>query len=235
MIPSITKPIAVIGAMEEEIQILKGLIKNREDLVEHGIEFYKGTLNGKEIILLRSGIGVVNASIATTLLLSKFSPCAVINTGSAGGLSKHLAIGDIVISSDVKYHDVDVTVFGYEPGQVPGAPAGFAPDRRLIKIIDDKITIPGINIHHGLIVTGHAFLSTPEKVKYVTSTFTDAVAVEMEAAAVAHTCHQFKVPFIVARAISDIPENENPIDFKEFLETAAINSSDMVVRIIDHL
>lgn len=229
------KLIAVIGAMEQEVEILRSMLDKKEDIVENGIEFYRGTINGKKIILLKSGIGKVNAAISTTLLLSKFKPDIVINTGSAGGLKKELNIGDIVISTDVRYHDVDVTAFGYDAGQIPGMPAGFSPDKDLIDIIEKYVEIDGVNTVNGLIVTGDAFLSTKDKVQFVTETFKEAIAAEMEAAGIAQVCHQFKIPFIVARAISDVPENECPVDFNKFLETASVNSSKMVVQIIEKI
>ena len=159
----------------------------------------------------------------------------VINTGSAGSLSKKLNIGDLVISTEVKYHDVDVTTFGYEPGQIPGMPASFVADQNLLQIVAQQVRIKSINTVYGLIVTGSSFLNTVEKVNAVKNTFKDAIALEMEATAIAQICYQFKVPFIVVRAISDFPEDETPSDFNLFLEKASLNSSEMVQQIIEHL
>ena len=121
--------IGIIGAMEPEVAILREQISNRETITVAGCEFYSGELAGHQVILTRSGIGKVAASIATTILLERFAPDCVINTGSAGGFDPELHVGDVVISNDVRHHDVDVTAFGYEPGQLPQQPAAFASDR----------------------------------------------------------------------------------------------------------
>lgn len=226
---------AIIGAMEKEIQFLRAQLQNREEIRVNGLNFYQGQLNHQDVILVKSGIGKVNASLTTTLLLSKFHPDYVINTGSAGSLSKKLNIGDLVISTEVKYHDVDVTTFGYKPGQIPGMPASFFPDENLLQIVTQQVKIQPLNTVYGLIVTGSSFLNTLEKVNAVKNTFKDAIALEMEATAIAQTCYQFKVPFIVVRAISDFPEDETPSDFNLFLEKASVNSSEMVQQIIEHI
>lgn len=115
--------LAVIGAMEEEVTILRSKLKDaKQEMIAH-CEFTTGDYEGIEVILLKSGIGKVNAAISTTLLLDRFKPDYVINTGSAGGFHHTLNVGDVVISTDVRHHDVDVTAFDYEYGQVPGLPA----------------------------------------------------------------------------------------------------------------
>ena len=119
----------IIGAMEEEVTLLRDKIENRQTLNIAGCEIYTGTLNGTEVALLKSGIGKVAAAMGATLLLEHCKPDVIINTGSAGGLAPTLKVGDIVVSDDVRYHDADVTAFGYEYGQLPGCPAGFKADR----------------------------------------------------------------------------------------------------------
>src|SRR5690606_23550688 len=111
--------VAIIGAMDEEVAILRDKIENRQETTVAGSVFYTGTLNGYDVILLKSGIGKVNAAISTTILFTQFKPDFVVNTGSAGGYLTTLNVGDIVISSEVRHHDVDVTAFNYEYGQVP--------------------------------------------------------------------------------------------------------------------
>ena len=130
--------VAIIGAMEEEVTILRDKIENLEQMTIAGCEFNTGTLNGVEVILLKSGIGKVNAAMSTTILLEKFKPDAVINTGSAGGYEPSLNVGDVVISTEVRHHDVDVTIFGYEYGQVPQLPAAFIPNEKLFAIAEDS-------------------------------------------------------------------------------------------------
>ncbi len=124
--------IAIIGAMEEEIALLRENIENRTQETVAGCEFTFGNMRGADVILLLSGIGKVNAAMSTTILLEKYKPDCIINTGSAGGYNPELNVGDAVISTEVRHHDVDVTAFGYEYGQVPQLPAAFLADEKLI-------------------------------------------------------------------------------------------------------
>ncbi|MFA9210063.1 MAG: 5'-methylthioadenosine/S-adenosylhomocysteine nucleosidase, partial [Yersinia sp. (in: enterobacteria)] len=117
--------------------LLRDQIKNRETLARAGCEIYTGQLNGVDVALLKSGIGKVSAAMGTTLLLEHCQPDVVINTGSAGGLAPNLKVGDIVVSSEVRYHDADVTAFGYEPGQMAGCPAAFVADAELITLAEN--------------------------------------------------------------------------------------------------
>ena len=228
--------IAIIGAMEEEVTILRDKLENRQEINLAGSEFSTGTINGQEVILLKSGIGKVNAALSTTLLLHNFKPAYVINTGSAGGYLESLNVGDLVISSEVRHHDVDVTAFGYEYGQVPGLPAAFEADPKLVEIAERCAKeITDIQVAKGLIVTGDSFMNDPVRVQFVREQFDDLYAVEMEAAAIAQVCYQFKIPFVVTRALSDIAGKESDLSFEQFLKTAAENSSKLVVKMIDDI
>ena len=131
--------IAVIGAMEQEVEALRLVIKNPTTTVIANSEYTEGTYAGHDVILLKSGIGKVNAAMSTTILLQHFKPDAVINTGSAGGFDSALEVGAVVISDEVRHHDVDVTAFGYEMGQVPGLPAGFEADANLRKLAEEAV------------------------------------------------------------------------------------------------
>lgn len=228
--------IAIIGAMEEEVTILRDKFENREETIIGGCEFSTGTINGAEVILLKSGIGKVNAALSTAVLLEKYQPDYVINTGSAGGFHASLNVGDVVISSEVRHHDVDVTAFGYEYGQVPGLPPAFEADAKLVEASQkgaQKIT--DIQVATGLIATGDSFMSDPERVEYIRGKFDHLYAVEMEAAAIAQVCYQFKVPFVVIRSLSDIAGKESNISFDQFLDTAAKNSAALVLNIVEEL
>ncbi|MGM7721036.1 5'-methylthioadenosine/S-adenosylhomocysteine nucleosidase [Metabacillus sp. Hm71] len=226
--------IAIIGAMEEEVTILREKLENREQADIAGSEFTKGTYKGIEVVLLKSGIGKVNAAMSTTLLLDRYKPDYVINTGSAGGFHPSLNVGDIVISTEVRHNDVDVTAFGYEYGQVPGLPAAYIPDEKLVEVAVKKAEeISNIQVAKGLIVTGDSFLNDPVKVEFIRSKFNDLHAGEMEAAAIAQVCHQFNVPFVVIRALSDIAGKESNISFEQFLEQAAKHSADLVLKIVE--
>ncbi len=219
--------------MEEEVTILRDQLKNATQESIAGCEFTTGVYEDKEVILLKSGIGKVNAAVSTTLLLDRFQPDYVINTGSAGGFHHTLNVGDIVISTDVRHHDVDVTIFDYEYGQVPGLPAAFAADEKLVKLAEaSALEIDHIQVAKGTIATGDSFMNDPDRVAFVREKFPELYAVEMEAAAVAQVCQLFGTPFVVVRALSDIAGKESNVSFDQFLEQAAIHSTDLVLRMI---
>ena len=225
--------IAIIGAMEEEVQILRGQMENVQQEEIAGCEYNVGTLQGVDVVLLKSGIGKVNAAMSTAILLEKYKPTAIINTGSAGGYAQNLNVGDVVISSEVVHHDVDVTAFGYVYGQVPQLPPTFVADEKLIAVAEEAAKeVTGMQVAKGLIATGDSFMSDPTRVEFVRGKFPQLQAVEMEAAAISQVAHQFKVPFVVIRALSDIAGKESNISFDAFLETAAKNSSQMVVEMV---
>lgn len=219
--------------MDQEVELLKNSLEELQEQTLSGFKFHTGKLEGIEIILLKSGIGKVNAAIGTTLLLQGFTPDCVINTGSAGGFDRSLNVGDVVISDEVRHHDVDVTIFGYEPGQVPGLPPAFTADPLLARMAEECIAqLPQTNTVRGLIATGDSFMNCPERVAHTRTLFPTMQAVEMEAAAIAQTCHQFDTPFIVIRALSDIAGKESNLSFEQFLETAAEHSAQMVMAIV---
>ena len=228
--------VAIIGAMEEEVTILRNKLEGLEQVTIAGSEFNTGTLNGIEVILLKSGIGKVNAAMSTTILLEKFKPDAVINTGSAGGYHTALNVGDVVISSEVRHHDVDVTIFGYEYGQVPQLPAAFIPDEKLLAIAEEAAKeIENMQVAKGLIVTGDSFMNDPDRVEFVRGKFSDLYAVEMEAAAIAQVAFQFKTPFVIIRSLSDIAGKESNISFDKFLETAALHSAALILKMVEKM
>ena len=228
--------VGIIGAMEPEVAILRAQISNCEITTIAGCEFYCGQLAGHDVILTRSGIGKVAASMATTILLDRYAPDCVINTGSAGGFDPELRVGDVVISDEVRHHDVNVTAFGYEPGQLPKQPAAFVSDEKLIAVARQVMDqFPEMQSRIGLICTGDQFMCEPEHIEQVRQTFPTMMAAEMEAAAIAQVCHQFKLPFVVIRSLSDIAGTESPSSFEEYLEVAAKNSSDMIVAMLKQL
>ncbi|AEH47092.1 5'-methylthioadenosine/S-adenosylhomocysteine nucleosidase [Parageobacillus thermoglucosidasius] len=227
---------AIIGAMEEEVTILREQMEGREETVIANCEFSTGRLNGVDVILLKSGIGKVNAAMATAVLLERFRPDYVINTGSAGGFLSTLNVGDVVISTEVVHHDVDVTAFGYEYGQVPGMPARYQADKTLIDIAKRSAQeINDVQVVTGLIATGDSFMNDPARVEFVRSKFPELCAVEMEAAAIAQVCTQFAVPFVIIRALSDIAGKESNISFEQFLDTAAKHSARLVISMLSLL
>ncbi|MDW4202426.1 5'-methylthioadenosine/S-adenosylhomocysteine nucleosidase [Staphylococcus saprophyticus] len=224
--------IGIIGAMEEEVAILKDKIVNLEIINVAHVVFYKGRLHDKEVILTQSGIGKVNVAISTTLLINRFHPDLIINTGSAGALDKSLGVGDIVVSDMVAYHDADARAFGYQLGQIPQMPAQFVADSHLIELAKEAINDQKWVAKSGLIVSGDSFIGTAEQRADIKINFPQAMAAEMEATAIAQTCYQFNLPFIITRAISDLADGDAGITFEAFLEKAAIASSQIVDRLI---
>ena len=166
----------------------------------------------------------------------RIKPEVVLNTGSAGGFLETLEVGTVVISDEVRHHDVDVTVFNYEHGQVPGQPAAYKADPKLVSLAVAAVEEIGKHPHAtGLIASGDSFMSDEEHVGKVKELFPLMIAAEMEAAAVAQVCHQFEVPFVVIRALSDIAGKESSISFEEFLPVAARHSTDIVLRVLSKI
>jgi adenosylhomocysteine nucleosidase len=225
--------IAIIGAMEEEVTLLRDHIDGKSQETIAGCEFTFGKMSDANVILLKSGIGKVNAAMSTSILLEKYKPDLIINTGSAGGFNPSLNVGDIVISTEVRHHDVDVTAFNYEYGQVPQLPAAFAADEGLmLKAEKAAEEIEGVQTVKGLIATGDSFMSDPKKVDFVRTKFQNVQAVEMEAAAIAQVAFQFKTPFVIIRSLSDIAGKESDISFEQFLEKAALHSATLVMKMV---
>lgn len=232
--------IGIIGAMEEEVELLRAGMADREDRRIGTFVFHAGTIDGRAAVLLRCGIGKVNAAVGAALLLETWKPRFVVNTGSAGGLSASASVGDLVISDGLLQHDVDVTAFGYARGQVPGMPAVFSVPESLMLLAEEAVAqsraaclFPaGARCGRGLIVSGDAFVHESALIESIRSRFPRAVAVEMEGAAVAQACALFDTPFVAIRALSDIAGTESPVSFEEFMPLAAARSAEIVRRIV---
>lgn len=227
--------IGIIGAMEEEVDLLKKEMHDAVETFVAGCEFCEGRLRGVEVIVVKSGIGKVNAAISTTLLNQLFYPDYVINTGSAGGFHQELEVGNIVVSNEVRYNDVDATVFGYEFGQVPRMPAFYEPETLLMQSALDCAEEIGIPSVQGLIISGDSFIGSEVQADVIRNRFKDPYASEMEAGAIAQVCHQFQAPFVIIRALSDIAGQDSKISYDQFLETASVNSANMVLLMLEDL
>ncbi len=225
----------IIGAMEEEVLALREKLKVSEVRGIASLEFYVGTLNGKEVVLVRAGIGKVNAAICAQLLIDCFHVDAIINTGVAGALSDELDIGDIVISSDALQHDMDASGFGYDLGVIPRMEEShFKSDKRLIKIAEKASEVLSMktNVYVKRIVSGDQFISDPLKKKQLVESF-DGFCVEMEGAAIAHVCYVNKIPFVIIRSISDKADDSAEVNFSQFTQLAAANSCKMIEKMIE--
>ena len=227
------RTIAVIGAMQPEIELLKGRLNSRKSHRFGAFEIHTGEMHGKQIILTLSGISKANAAADTAAAILKFALDCVINTGSAGGLGSGLKVGDVVIGSETVHHDVDATAFGYAPGQVPQLPPTFTADETLMTAAETAASaFPHAAVTRGLIASGDQFVHSAEASATIRTNFPAVQAVEMEAAAIAQTCAQFGIPFVVIRALSDSADEQADVSFEQFLETAAGHSAEMVNRMI---
>lgn len=227
--------VGIIGAMAQEVEILLSKMDDPRVTTIAGCKIYEGKIEGASVALLQSGIGKTAAAVGTSLLLQIAKPELVINTGSAGGLDSQLNVGDIVISTEVRHHDVDVTAFGYEKGQLPANPAAFVADPELIDLAKSEVEKAGFNAVVGLICSGDQFIHSAEKIAAIKRDFNAVSAVEMEAASIAQVCHAFDLPFVVVRAISDVADKESPLSFEEFLPLAAEKSSAIVLAMLKNL
>ncbi|WP_343128751.1 5'-methylthioadenosine/adenosylhomocysteine nucleosidase [Buchnera aphidicola (Kurisakia onigurumii)] len=206
--------IAIIGAMEEEINILKKniiFLKNRKI---KNFSIYTGYLYGKKIILIKSGIGKVSACIATTYLIIKFKPKFIINIGFSGSINKNIKINDIVLPKKISYHDVDVTTFNYKIGQVPKYPKTFHVNKKLFNIMKKSTKELNYKYFSGLNITGDTFIYTKKQKNYLQKIFPNAISVDMESASIQQVCFYFNVKCIFLRIISDLSNKKSKIDLK---------------------
>lgn len=228
--------IGILGAMDEEVALLKSSLENLKETQWKHLTFFEGTLNGMNVVLVKCGIGKVAAAIATAVMIEQYAPDAVVNTGSAGGFDKNPNIGDLVIASHVIHHDADLTHFGYKLGQCAGMPEDYRCDEALMSAAADAAnTIPSLQSTTGLICTGDAFIGSDEAVAELRQNFPDMKAVEMEGAAIGQTCHMLGTPFLVIRSLSDIAGKTSSVSFKEYLDTAAKHSAQLVMAMIEKL
>lgn len=220
------KTIGIIGAMEVEVAILKEKMEDVRIIKKASMDFYEGILAGKKVVVVRSGIGKVNAGICAQILADVFSVDAIINTGIAGSLNKNINIGDIVLSTDVVQHDMDATGFGYRKGQIPQMPVFFfnADDnlRRLAAEVCKEVN-PDIQVFEGRIASGDQFVCDQDVKNQIVSEFS-AYATEMEGAAIGQAAYLNEIPFLVVRAISDKADGSAQMDYSEF-EKAAVDHS----------
>ncbi|AAX16885.1 5'-methylthioadenosine/adenosylhomocysteine nucleosidase [Borrelia hermsii] len=233
--------ILITSAMDEESTEINKIIENKEEVIldeySGGKKIYKGEIAGHKVISLTTGIGKVNAAMWNSYIISRYKITHIINSGTAGGIkeSTNLKITDIIVSSETAFHDFNLTKFGHKIGQVPGFPQKFKADENLlskiINITQDKFK--NINVHIGLILTGDQFIGDEKQLEEIKNNFADALAVEMESAAVAQVAYTFKIPFIIIRSISDLLNiKDNHIDFNKFLQDASMNSAKMVRELI---
>ena len=225
--------IGIIGAMEEEVALLKEAMEVKETLEYASMNFCRGYLWGKEVVVVKSGIGKVNAGICAQILVDKFCVDVLINTGIAGSLDAAIDIGDMVISTDLVEHDMDASIFGDPVGQIPRMDTfSFPADPELVEkaVKANAEANPDIHTFTGRIVSGDQFVSSSEVKERLVGTF-QAKCTEMEGAAIAHAAYLNKVSCVIIRAISDKADNSATMDYPTF-EKKAIEHS---VRLVQNL
>lgn len=228
--------LGIIGAMDEEVSKLKAMLSDTTVTKKAGMEFYSGTLHGKSVVIVKSGIGKVNAAICAQILADVFNVSAIINTGVAGSLNDKINIGDIVLSKDAVQHDMDTTAFGDPVGVIPRMDvSAFPGDEKLIKLAKEccNEVLPQIQTFTGRIVSGDQFISDKEKKKWLTDTF-GGCCTEMEGAAVAHAAYLNGIPFLIIRAISDkADDSAAAMDYPAFEAMAIENSVKLMSAMIE--
>ncbi len=229
--------IGIIGAMDEEVGRLKEVMTDVEISKKAGMDFYKGRLQGKDAVVVRSGIGKVNAGICTQILADDFHVDCVVNTGIAGSLNAQIDIGDIVLSSDALQHDMDATGFGYEMGVIPRMPRSVFPaDSHLIQLAKQacqKVN-PDIKTFVGRVVSGDQFISNKEKKNWLEEKF-HGFCTEMEGAAIAQAAYLNEIPFLIIRAISDKADDSAGMDYSVFEAQAIEHSVNLLLEMCAQL
>lgn len=230
--------VGIIGPMDEEVSLITAALEDKHTEVVGGRDYIVGTYQGHEVVLVKSGIGKVCAATAAAVLSAHFKVEILVNTGCAGGIGEGLKIGDIVLSTQMAYHDFDLKVFGYQRGQVPSYEQYFQADHALIAkaqaVANTLKQEQGFepNIFTGVVLSGDQFISDKQKCLDMKADFPHSQVTEMEGAAVAQVCTDFKVPCLVIRSVSDTAQGEAPEIFEQFVQLAADNSAKLVLALI---
>lgn len=226
--------LGIIGAMEVEVEGLKSQMTQVKVEKKAGMDFFAGKISDRDVVVVRSGVGKVNAAICTQILIDDFQVDAVVNTGIAGSLKAEIDISDIVLSTDAIEHDMDARNFGYDWGVIPQMDHSvFVADETLrekAKAACLKVN-PDIHVFEGRVVSGDQFISDREKKEFLVSTY-QAYCTEMEGAAIAHTADLNGVPFLIIRAISDKADDSASMDYPEFEKLAAKHCMNLVLELV---
>ena len=226
--------IGIIGAMEDEVAALKEAMEVQETIEKASMIFCKGMLCGKEVVVVRSGIGKVNAGICAQILVDRFGVDVLINTGIAGSLDAKIDIGDMVISTDALHHDMDASEFGYPVGQVPRMEVlSFPADETLVKkaVQASEKANPDIHTFTGRIASGDQFIASREVKERIVKNF-HPLCVEMEGAGIAQAAYLNQVSYVIIRAISDKADNSAHVDYPTFEQQAIAHSVRLVKELL---
>lgn len=214
--------LGVIAAMDKEVEAITALMEERTHVVVSGIQIAKGRLCNKPLLVMKSGVGKGNASMSTTILLENFKIDNIINIGTAGGLLPIQNVLDAVISDRVVQYDYDTSAVDGEAG----IGLYFQSDPDLAKLCERALKNMGVPLHRGLIASGDQFIAREEQLKFLETTFPDAICAEMEAGAIAQVCAHYQLPFVVLRSLSDIAHKEGShMDFMTYVTHASKRSA----------
>jgi adenosylhomocysteine nucleosidase len=229
------QPLGIIGAMDIEIELLQKKMKSTGEThaVEYaGMLFMEGTIGNTSVVLVKCGVGMVNAAICAEVLIDTFKASAIINTGVGGSLDNRIDIGDVVIATDAVNHLMDVANLGYHVGETPGtAMVAFPTNLTLHNELSNAADELGIKAHSGRIASGDRFVREDVEKRRIVSEF-DAVCCEMEGAAIAQACFLSEVPCAIVRAISDKADGTSSVDYRTFEDEAAKNSAELVAHVL---
>ncbi len=226
--------LGIIGAMAEEVELLKEEMEQPRIISVAGMDFYKGMVGGREAVVVRSGVGKVNGAMCVQILADRFGVNGIVNTGIAGSLKAEIDIGDLVLATDAVQHDVDATQFSYPLGQIPQMKVfSFEADGRLRAAAAEccRQVNPDIHVYEGRILTGDQFVSSKEKKAWLVQNF-GGVCTEMEGAAIAQAAYLNGIPFLIVRAISDKADDSAQMDYEEFERLAIIHSTNLTRALI---
>ena len=228
--------LGIIGAMQVEVEILLGAMENKKTVEKAGSVFYEGTLKGLDVVVVQCGVGKVNAAICAQILCDLFEVTHLVNTGIAGSLCADLDIGDLVVSTDAMYHDVDAVHFGYPLGKVPGMDTtAFPADKTMTDYA--FAAAEAVNSGHtrlGRVASGDQFVAEkPLKEKIIA--VTGGLCTEMEGAAIAQTAYRNRLPFVILRAISDKADDSAEMDYPTFERIAAHRCAEVTMNLVKQL
>lgn len=228
--------IGIIGAMDEEVAVLLEEIVLERKEVKANMEFHYGRLWNKDVVVVRSGIGKVNAAVCTQILVDDFNVDSIINVGIAGGIGEDIYPGDIVVGTDLVQHDMDTSAFGDRIGQIPRLNTyEFVCDKALVtKAYEACKALKDAKSFTGRILTGDQFISNIEKIKWLRSEF-DGLACEMEGGSIAQVCYLNNIPFVVIRSISDNANNGAHMDYEKFKFIAVENSTTILKQMLQNM
>ncbi len=227
--------LGIIGAMDEEVETLLEQIGCNHGEDHAGSLFYPGKLEGLDVVVVRCGIGTVNAALCVQILKDCYSVTHVVNTGIAGSLWTELDIGDLVVSRDAMYHDFDCCHFGYPAGKVPGMPESYPADEAMVRLAHEaaESVHPG-HVRGGRVASGDQFICSQEQKDKIIA-ITGAVCTEMEGAGIAHAAYRNGIPFVIVRAISDKADNSAEMDYPTFERIAAHRCAQVVAALAKRL